>query len=149
MIEWQWATLDTLSPHAVHAMYALRQQVFVLEQTCLYPDIDAADLTAHHLLGWQGTTLAAYARVLPAGTKYSEPAMGRVATLAPYRGNGLGKALVAQGIARAEHHYPGTGLRISAQQYLIHFYQHFGFVTEGEPYDEDGIAHIEMRLAPI
>ena len=75
--------------------------------------------------------------------------MGRVATLAPYRGTGLGKALVAQGIARAEHHYPGTGLRISAQQYLIHFYQHFGFVTEGEPYDEDGIAHIEMRLAPI
>ncbi|WP_220099425.1 GNAT family N-acetyltransferase [Alteromonas lipotrueiana] len=144
MIEWQWAQLKDLSPLAVHEMYRLRQAVFVLEQTCLYPDIDEEDLSAHHLLGWQNKTLVAYARVLAPGIKYAEPAMGRVLTANTSRRSGNGKKLVSEAIKRCERAFPGTGLRISAQVYLIAFYQGFGFNVVGEPYDEDGIPHIEM-----
>ncbi|QPG05238.1 GNAT family N-acetyltransferase [Salinimonas marina] len=144
MIEWQWAQLDNLTPRAVHAMYKLRQAVFVLEQTCLYPDIDEDDLSAYHLLGWQDGELVAYARILAPGTKYTEPAMGRVLTVNTRRRSGSGKKLVAEAIRRSEDAFPDTGLRISAQVYLLAFYEAFGFSTVGQPYDEDGIAHIEM-----
>ena len=146
MIEWQWAQLQHLSSLDTLTMLQLRQTVFVLEQTCLYPDIDDHDLSAWHLLGKQHGQLVAYARVLAPGEKYTETAMGRVLTAPDSRGTGLGKTLVSEAIRHCKQTFPGAGLRISAQLYLLDFYRAFGFEATSQPYDEDGIPHIEMRL---
>lgn len=146
MIEWQWAQLEHLSSLDTLTMLQLRQTVFVLEQTCLYPDIDDHDLNAWHLLGKKDGQLVAYARVLTPGEKYTETAMGRVLTAPDSRGTGLGKTLVSEAIRRCKQTFPEAGLRISAQLYLLDFYRAFGFEATSQPYDEDGIPHIEMRL---
>ena len=150
MIEWQWSSFADLAVADLYEMLALRQQVFVLEQTCLYPDIDGLDPDAHHLLGWRTVDgkreLAATLRCLAPGAKYDEMSLGRVVTSPAARGTGLGRELVAQGIACAERLHPGHAIRIGAQAHLEAFYASFGFVTVSEPYDEDGIMHIDMLL---
>jgi ElaA protein len=148
MIEWQWSGFADLTVAQLYEMLALRQQVFVLEQTCLYPDIDGLDPGAHHLLGWMTLEgrrqLAASLRCLAPGAKYEEMSLGRVVTSPAARGTGLGRELVAQGIACAEQLHPGHAIRIGAQAHLERFYAGFGFVTVSEPYDEDGIMHVDM-----
>ena len=148
MIEWQWSGFADLTALAVHEMLALRQQVFVLEQKCLYADIDGLDPAAHHLLGWKTVAgkreLAATLRCLAPGAKYGEMSLGRVVTSPSARGTGLGRELVAQGIACAERLHPGHAIRIGAQAHLEAFYAGFGFRTVSAPYDEDGIPHIDM-----
>ncbi|HEX8787060.1 MAG TPA: GNAT family N-acetyltransferase [Telluria sp.] len=148
MIEWQWSGFADLTVAQLYEMLALRQQVFVLEQTCLYPDIDGLDPGAHHLLGWRTVDgrreLAASLRCLAPGAKYTEMSLGRVVTSPAARGTGLGRELVAQGIACAERLHPGHAIRIGAQAHLERFYAGFGFVTVSEPYDEDGIMHLDM-----
>jgi len=148
MIEWQWSSFADLTPAQLYEMLALRQQVFVLEQTCLYPDIDGLDPGAHHLLGWREVdgkrTLAATLRCLAPGAKYEEMSIGRVVTSPSMRGTGLGRELVAQGVAHAVRLHPGHAIRIGAQAHLEDFYKSYGFVTVSAPYDEDGIQHIDM-----
>ena len=148
MIEWQWSSFAGLAVADLYEMLALRQQVFVLEQTCLYPDIDGLDPGAHHLLGWRTVDgkreLAATLRCLAPGAKYDEMSLGRVVTSPSARGTGLGRELVAQGIACAERLHPGHAIRIGAQAHLETFYAGFGFRTVSAPYDEDGILHIDM-----
>jgi ElaA protein len=153
MIEWQWNSFADLSVGALYEMLALRQEVFVLEQTCLYPDIDGLDPGAYHLLGWRTgadgkRVLAATLRCLAPGAKYAEMSLGRVVTSPAARGTGLGRELVAQGIACAERLHPGHAIRIGAQAHLEAFYGSFGFVTVSAPYDEDGIMHVDMLRAP-
>jgi ElaA protein len=151
MIRWQWSSFADLTAAQLYAMLALRQEVFVLEQACLYPDIDGLDPGAHHLLGWRSRDgkqqLAAHLRCLAPGAKYEEMSIGRVVTSPAARGTGLGRELVAQGIALARRQHPGHAIRIGAQAHLERFYAGFGFVTVSEPYDEDGILHIDMLLA--
>jgi ElaA protein len=151
MIVWQWLTFDALPSADLYEVLALRQQVFVLEQQCLYQDLDGRDQAAHHLLGWQNLDgkrqLAAYLRCLAPGAKYAEMSLGRVLTAPSARATGIGRQLLAQGIARAALQYPGHATRIGAQHYLERFYQSFGFETVSAPYDEDGIAHIDMLRA--
>ena len=148
MIEWQWNGFADLTVAQLYEMLALRQQVFVLEQTCLYPDIDGLDPGAHHLLGWRNVDgrreLAASLRCLAPGAKYDEMSLGRVVTSPAARGTGLGRELVAQGIRYAESLHPGHAIRIGAQAHLERFYGSFGFVTVSAPYDEDGIMHVDM-----
>jgi ElaA protein len=148
MIEWQWSGFADLTVAQLYEMLALRQQVFVLEQNCLYPDIDGLDPGAHHLLGWRSVDgrreLAACLRCLAPGAKYTEMSLGRVVTSPAARGTGLGRELVAEGIACAEKLHPGHAIRIGAQAHLEGFYAGFGFVTVSEPYDEDGIMHVDM-----
>ncbi|OYO31657.1 GNAT family N-acetyltransferase [Janthinobacterium sp. PC23-8] len=148
MITWQWHTFDELGPRGLYQVLALRQRVFVLEQQCLYQDLDGHDQAAMHLLGWQEVDgrpqLAAYLRVLAPGAKYGEMSLGRVLTAPEARTTGAGKQLLLEGIARAVRLHPGHAIRIGAQQYLERFYQCFGFVTVSAPYDEDGIQHIDM-----
>lgn len=150
MIEWQWDHFAQLSGADVYQMLARRQQVFILEQQCLYPDIDGFDLDAHHLLGWRTIDgkrqLAGYLRCLAPGVKYPEMSLGRVLSAPEARASGIGRELLAQGIAYAQRQYPGQGIRIGAQRYLERFYAGFGFATTSEPYDEDGIMHVEMLL---
>ncbi len=148
MIEWQWQHFSSISGSDLYEVLRQRQQVFVLEQTCLYPDLDGHDLDAWHLMAWRTTdgerTLAAYLRCLAPGAKYDEMSLGRILTPAASRGTGIGRELVAEGIRHAERQHPGHRIRIGAQQRLEKFYQSFGFVTVTDPYDEDGILHIDM-----
>jgi ElaA protein len=148
MTQWQWRAFADLSAPELYAALGLRQQVFVLEQSCLYPDIDDYDQDAHHLLGWRSIDgkrqLAAYLRCLAPGAKYSEMSLGRVVSSPQARGTGIGRELLEQGIAHAESLYPGQRIRIGAQRYLEQFYASFGFQTVSDPYDEDGIMHVEM-----
>lgn len=146
--EWQWASFARLSPHDLYAILALRQEVFVLEQQCLYRDIDGIDLQSEHLLAWHDAraerTLAGYLRCVPPGIKFRQASLGRVTCARAARGIGLGRQLFAAGVAHADQQYPACGLRISAQQYLEHFYAEFGFKTSSAPYQEDGIWHVDM-----
>ena len=148
MLDWQFSSFTDLSNKDLYEVLAQRQNIFILEQTCLYPDIDGYDLEAHHLLGWRVENdkreLAAYLRVLAPGAKYEEMSLGRVITTQAARGSGAGRQLLARGIACAEALHPGHRIRIGAQQYLEKFYQSFGFETVSAPYDEDGIMHIDM-----
>lgn len=148
MTEWQWSSFADLPNKDLYEMLAQRQNVFVLEQQCLYPDLDGYDQDAWHLLGWKiidgKRQLAASLRVIAPGVKYTEMSIGRVLSTSAARGTGVGRELLVEGIARAEQLYPGHRLRIGAQQYLEAFYGSFGFKTVSEPYDEDGIMHVEM-----
>ena len=88
-------------------------------------------------------------RITPPRSRFTEPSIGRVLTMPAARGTGLGKEIVAMALAQCRDVYPGENIRISAQTYLIDFYVSFGFRTDGSPYNEDGIPHIEMVLAAI
>ena len=148
MTEWQYRSFDELSTHELYAVLAARQDVFILEQQCFYADFDGLDLQAHHVLAWVTIDgkrqLGAYLRVLAPGVKYTEMSLGRVLTTKAARGGGLGRELLAPGRAYAERLHPGHRIRIAAQRYLERFYQGFGFRTITEPYDEDGIMHVDM-----
>jgi ElaA protein len=145
-LSWQWCRLDELSAEQVYAVLAARVAVFVVEQNCAYQELDGLDAGGEHLIAWSGADVAGYLRVLAPGTRFDDPSIGRIITTQPFRGSGLGRELVAQGIARARERYPGRPVRISAQRYLEKFYGEFGFVAVSEPYLEDGIPHIEMLL---
>lgn len=154
-MNWQCLHFDQLSLAQLYAVLAARQQVFVLEQQCLYPDLDGLDQDAHHVLGWSDAApaavgqasarqLCAYLRCLAPGVKFAEASLGRVLTTPVVRGTGVGRELLRRGIAQAEVLYPSQRLRIGAQLYLENFYASFGFVTVSAPYDDDGIAHVDM-----
>ena len=144
-MNWTCARLADLGPLDVYDMLALRSAVFVVEQTCIYLDPDGVDHQAWHLLGRHDAgPLHAVLRIVDPGVKYTEPSIGRVISAPEVRGTGLGRALVAEGIARCGALWPGQGIRISAQARLERFYAEFGFEAHGETYLEDDIPHIEM-----
>ena len=148
MIEWQWSTFEELSRDDLYAVLTQRQEVFIVEQNCVYRDVDGLDQHAIHLLGWQhgtaGRELVAYLRCVLPGRKFNELSLGRVLCAPSARGTGVGKQLFAEGIRRVELQFPGQRIRISAQQYLESFYRGFGFEVTSAPYSEDGIPHVEM-----
>ncbi|MDR7047908.1 ElaA protein [Duganella sp. 3397] len=148
MIEWQWLAFDEISRRDWYEVLRQRQQVFILEQTCLYPDIDGLDPHCHHLMAWREVdgqrVLQASLRVLPPGLKYHEMSIGRVLTTEAARGTGIGRALLDRAMPLADALHPGHACRIGAQAHLEKFYGGYGFVTVTEPYDEDGIMHIDM-----
>lgn len=146
--EWQWRRYADLSPLEIHAIFAARQAVFVVEQNCPYQDLDGKDLDAWHLVAWSGKEVAAYLRLLAPGVSYAEPSLGRILTTQMGRGSGLGRELVARGLEKINELYPMLPTRIGAQAHLHKFYGAFGFVQASEPYEEDGIPHIEMRREP-
>ena len=145
---WQWSRLPQLAARELYAVLAARQQVFAVEQHCAFQDADGYDFDAWHLLGWSGDAappvLAAYLRVLDPGTKYAEPSIGRVLTVPPFRRTGLGRVLMAEGIARCGAAWPGHAIRIAAQQRLEEFYASLAFRVTSAPYIEDGIPHVDM-----
>ena len=104
-LRWQWSRLPGLAAAELYAVLAARQQVFAVEQQCAFQDADGHDLHAWHLLAWDASSrtpaLAGYLRVLDPGCKYAEPSIGRVLTVPPHRGIGLGRTLMVEGIARA------------------------------------------------
>ncbi len=147
MIEWRWYQFSELTVQALYAILALREDVFVIEQHCLYRDLDGKDQHAEHLCGWQAGELIAYCRVLPEDISYPDMlSIGRIVTAQFTRGKGVGRELITQALAHTEKTKPTVAIKISAQYYLERFYHSFGFITQGEPYDEDGILHIAMVL---
>lgn len=148
MTNWIWSSFEDLSRHDLYQIAKARQQVFIVEQNCPYPDLDDLDPVSWHLIGRTEVPdkedLLAYARICPPGTRYTEPSIGRVLTTAAARGEGLGKLLMAEAIRRTESLYPRMAIKVSAQHHLERFYTGLGFVTVSDLYDEDGIPHIEM-----
>ena len=143
---WTWSRFADLGVDNLYDALALRCRVFVLEQGP-YQDPDGIDRQAWHLLGRDNAgELQAYLRVVDPGVKYAEPSIGRVITAKAVRGRGLGRRLVAEGMARCTAAWPGQGIRISAQAHLERFYGGFGFVRVGDPYPEDDIPHLEMLM---
>jgi ElaA protein len=151
LIRWEFLPYDRLSTDALYDLLVLRQMVFVVEQHCAYCDSDGRDRHAHHLLGrGPGGDLLAYLRVVRPGARFPEPSIGRVVVHPSVRRTGLGKLLVREGLAGCVRLYPGAPIRISAQVYLRRFYEDLGFVADlaRDPYDEDGIPHLEMVYGP-
>lgn len=148
MIEWQWLDFASIPRNDLYEVLRQRQEVFLIEQQCFYSDLDGLDQDARHLLGWQAIDgkrqLAAYLRCIAPGVKFPEMSLGRVLTSQAARGSGIGRQLVAEGIRCAELAHPGHRIRIGAQAHLQDFYASFGFRAITEPYDEDGIQHVDM-----
>ncbi len=149
-LDWQLKPFAALTPAELQAIHMARQAVFVVEQKCPYQDADDYDAPSHHLCGWHAThpELLAYLRILAPGAKYAEASLGRVITTQAGRGQGLGKALLRQGLKACRQLYPGHAIRISAQHYLERFYQTAGFHTVSALYLEDSIPHIAMLCPP-
>lgn len=146
-IHWEALPFEQLPVTSLYAALQLRAEVFVVEQRCAYQDPDGHDASAMHLMGWDSpsrSTLLAYTRLLPPGVTFSEASIGRVVTSPVTRGTGLGHRLMAQSLNSLFEHWGKQDVRIGAQAHLQAFYQQHGFVTEGEPYVEDGIPHVEM-----
>jgi ElaA protein len=136
-----------LSVDDLYDVLTLRQLVFSVEQSCAYLDCDGKDRQALHVLGREESgRLVAYARLLPGGVSYPEPAIGRVVSHADVRRTGIGKELMRESIARARDAFGPVPIRIGAQLYLQRFYESLGFEKVSEEYEEDGIPHIEMLL---
>ena len=150
-LRWQWSRLSGLAAADLYAVLAARQQVFTVEQHCAFQDADGYDFPAWHLLGWSTPdsppTLATYLRVLDPGSKYAEPSIGRVLTVPPHRGIGLGRVVMEEGLARCRDAWPGRAVRIAAQQRLEVFYTSLEFRAVSSPYIEDGIPHVDMVRA--
>jgi ElaA protein len=147
--QWHCLRFSDLTVTALQHIYAARQAVFVVEQQCIYMDVDGLDEQAWHLAAWSPTHRLplAYARLFPPGVKYPEASIGRVLTNEAVRGQGWGKVLVGQALARCDVLFEGCAVRISAQAHLERFYSGFGFQAAGLPYMEDGIPHVNMRRA--
>jgi ElaA protein len=144
MITWLFKRFDELSLHELYAILRLRNEVFAVEQNCVYPDMDNKDQSSYHVMGWKDDKLLAYTRIMPPGIAYTEPSIGRVATSSSARGEGIGKKLMERSIEHIYDRFGNIPIKISAQLYLIKFYKDFGFRATGPAYLEDGIEHIEM-----
>jgi ElaA protein len=143
---WRCVPFDSLTPRELDRIYAARQRVFAVEQSCAYLDADGCDQLAHHLFAWAPAVAEpiAYARLLAPGAKYSDASIGRVLTRFDARGSGLGRELMERAMTLVETIWPVTAVRISAQTRLEGFYASLGFIAVGAPYLEDGIDHTEM-----
>lgn len=150
MLHWTLKKFDELTSYELYAILQLRSEVFVVEQNCVYQDMDGKDLKAWHLMGYYrekfGEKLLAHTRLLPPGVSYPESSIGRVVSSPDARGLGIGRALMQESIDSIYKLYGKGPIRIGAQLYLKNFYASLGFIPEGEIYLEDNIQHIIMYL---
>ena len=148
---WQVKHFDELSLHQLYDLLKLRIDIFVVEQSCFYPDLDGdknqldrAKETLH-VLGYQDNALVAYLRILPKGQSYDDYiSIGRVAIAEQARGVELGHELMLKALYLCQKNFPQHNIKISAQEHLINFYQQHGFEQVSEIYLEDGIPHVSM-----
>jgi ElaA protein len=144
MINWLLKKFDDLTPQELYSILQLRNEVFVVEQNCVFQDADNKDQFSYHLMGWDGKKLIAYSRIIPPGTVYEFPSIGRVVTSPLARRNGSGKVLMEESIKAIQKLFGDAAIQLGAQLYLKKFYESFGFLQSGDVYLEDGIQHIEM-----
>jgi ElaA protein len=144
MITWHCKAFQTLSPSELYCILQLRNEVFIVEQKCIYQDCDDKDPQSYHLMGWQQNKLIAYTRLIPAGLSYEQISIGRVVTSPLVRRKNIGKELMKKSIEEVHSLFGKTPIKIGAQFYLKLFYESFGFKQVSEIYLEDGIDHIKM-----
>jgi ElaA protein len=145
-MRWVLKKFQELTPDELYALLRLRAEVFVIEQTCAFQDLDNKDQPSYHLLGYLQDELVAYTRLVPPGISYTAASIGRVVTSPAHRKKGFGKLLMQESIKVCDQLFGKNTIMIGAQCYLIEFYSSLGFVPSGEVYLEDGIEHIEMTL---
>jgi ElaA protein len=144
-IRWHCLPFEALPSLILYDLLRLRSEVFVVEQNCVFQDIDRQDMDAHHLLGYnEAGELAAYARLFDAGKSYEQASVGRVIVAQPFRQYGLGRELMRQALAFSDALFGPQANKIGAQQHLERFYNEFGYEQCGPMYVEDGIPHIPM-----
>ena len=145
-IEWKCKPFAQLDTNQLYDLIKLRIDVFVVEQTCPYPELDENDRQAEtlHIMGFTSDELICCARILAPGVRFKEPSIGRFAVAESSRHQGIGSALMLQCLLQMQNHWPEHDIRISAQRYLQKFYSSFGFQQTSDIYLEDGIPHIEM-----
>ena len=147
-IQWSLKKFNELTPYEVYAVLQLRNEVFVVEQNCVFQDADDKDQDSFHLLGSDEEKLVAYTRLVPPGVIYGEASIGRVVTSPSVRGSGAGKELMKKSIEKCYALFDIKPIKIGAQLYLKKFYEGFDFHQVGDPYIEDGIPHIYMLKQP-
>lgn len=133
-----------LSRDELYAILRLRAEVFVVEQDCVYQDVDGKDDKAIHVLGFKENELVAYTRLFSPGDYFEEASIGRVVVKEQERSHHYGYDLMKRSVQAIEDAYETTTIKISAQTYLKKFYNNLGFIETGDEYLEDGIPHMAM-----
>ena len=136
---------NELSTSELYSLLQLRSEVFVVEQNCVYQDVDGKDDKAIHVLGFLDNELASYSRIFDKGIYFEEASIGRVVVSPKHRDKKLGHDLMQVSIAAVNEHFKEHNITISAQEYLKKFYESHGFVQTSEMYLEDDIPHIQMK----
>ncbi len=143
-IDWSLKKFEDLSALELYEILRLRSEVFVVEQNCVFLDMDDKDQFSQHLQGRIDGQLAAVVRILPPGLAYDEPSIGRVVSSPKFRRKGVGIELMKTAIEKTISLYGAVPIKIGAQLYLKNFYESFGFLQCSETYMEDNIPHIKM-----
>ena len=144
-IQWKIKTFETLSVNELYDILRLRSEIFVVEQNCVYLDLDGKDKQALHLFGEFEGKIVAYSRLFKPGISFDNASIGRVVVDANYRDRKWGHDLMREAIAQVQSHFGESKITIGAQLYLKKFYESHGFVQTSEMYLEDDIPHIEMK----
>ena len=144
MLDISIKTFEQLSLEELYFILQLRSEVFVVEQDCVYQDIDAKDQYALHIIGKKDTKIIAYTRVFKGGDYFKEASIGRVVVSLKDRHLNYGQQIMEASIVAIKNNYDTSEIKISAQKYLENFYNNLGFKTIGDSYLEDGIPHIAM-----
>ena len=145
-ISWKTKTFDELSTQELYQILRLRSEVFVVEQNCVYQDIDNKDQKALHLFGIVEGEIIAYSRLFKPGDYFEFSSIGRVVVAEKHRDKNFGHELIDQSILEINNRFNVQNITISAQLYLKKFYESHGFVATSETYLEDDIPHIEMKI---
>jgi ElaA protein len=143
-LQFSFKAFAELNPFELYAYLQLRSEVFVVEQNCVYQDLDDKDQLSLHVFVHHDDELVACARIVPAGLAYPEISIGRVIVAEAYRKQQLGHELLRYCLAQIEKHYGPQPIVLSAQAHLQDFYKKHNFVPDGAIYLEDGIPHIHM-----
>ena len=145
-LNWILKKFEDLTTVELYAILKLRNEVFVVEQNCIYQDADDKDPLCYHFMGLFNEKLVAYTRIIPPGISYEYAGIGRVVTSPLHRKKGVGKELMKLSITTTFSLFDCAAIKIGAQVYLNDFYSSLGFVRCSNSYLEDGIPHIEMLL---
>ena len=143
---WGWYALAEMEPILLYDMLALRETIFVVEQSCIYQELDGLDKSAQHLLVCRGETVVACLRVLPPGEPEADVRIGRVAVSRDWRKRGIARVMVQKAIELAREDYSLSEVCLNAQTYLQSFYESMGFQLCGDEFLEDGIPHVPMQM---
>jgi ElaA protein len=146
MLEIQTKRFNELVLEELYDILKLRSAVFVVEQDCVYQDVDGKDQKALHIIGRHEGKVVAYTRVFGPGDYFKESSIGRVVVDIDFRKYGYGKKIMEASIKAVQKIFQQSKIKISAQLYLKKFYNDLGFVQVGKDYLEDGIPHIGMIL---
>lgn len=144
-LKWQIKRFNELSSLELYQILLLRSDVFIVEQNCVYNDVDGKDQVALHLFATTGDDVVAYARLFDAGFYFEAASIGRVVVHQKYRSQNFGHQLMQRAITAIADQFQTSAITISAQAYLEKFYEQHKFETHGESYLEDGIPHLRMQ----